>query len=382
MINDDNNLVVATYNSQGHGLGRIDYISELLNKTDLLLWQEHWFLTKELDQVVNKFGDMNVSCHGTSGMDESVILEGRPYGGCLIMWKSAINAVIRPLVCISKRICGIQVCLKGVNFLVINVYMPCSPDSKKESKEEFIDIIAEILSLCRSYDCENIIIGGDFNIDFNRNGKCKELLCDFISAEGLSLVEDSDGTNPYSFRSKANKSQSLIDHFIISDALCSKLVKYNILHDGHNMSDHSSVMIEIDFPIVNFKTTSDSTDCNQINWHKCTKENLSNYSQVLASLLNQIALPSSVILCQGLHCDTHHAEIEEFYNRIVLACVSAAYTCLPKLYFGIRYGRTVAHHMRVLYLKSDVILGQDIIIPLDKLEIMRKKLRNITWHQH
>ena len=29
----------------------------------------------------------------------------------------------------------------------------------------------------------------------------------------------------------------------------------------------------------------------------------------------------------------------------------------------------------------NVILGQDIITPLDKLEIMRKKLRNITWHQ-
>ena len=54
--------------------------------------------------------------------------------------------------------------------------MPCNPDSKKESKEEFIDTIAEILSLCRSYDCENIMIVGDFNIDFNRDGKCKELL--------------------------------------------------------------------------------------------------------------------------------------------------------------------------------------------------------------
>ena len=116
MINVDNNLVVATYNTQGHGLGRIDYISELLSKTHLLLWQEHWFLKKELDQVANKFGDMNVSCHGTFVMDESVILEGRPYGGCLIMWKSAINAVIRPLVCISKRIFGIKMCLKVVNF--------------------------------------------------------------------------------------------------------------------------------------------------------------------------------------------------------------------------------------------------------------------------
>ena len=47
MINVDNNLVVATYNSQGHGLGRIDYISELFNKTDLLLWKEHWFPKKK-----------------------------------------------------------------------------------------------------------------------------------------------------------------------------------------------------------------------------------------------------------------------------------------------------------------------------------------------
>ena len=199
---------------------------------------------KEIDQVVNRFGDMNVSCHGTSDMDESVILEGRPYEGCLIMWKSAINTVIRPLVCVSRCICGIQMCLKG----------------------------------------ENITIGGAFNIAFNKNGKCKELLCDFISIEILSLVEDTDGTNPYSFKSKTNKFQSLIDHFVISDALCSKLVKYNILHDGHNMSDHSSIMIEIDTPIVNFKTTLDSTNCNQsisIN----VKENLSNYSQVLDCLL-------------------------------------------------------------------------------------------------
>ena len=104
LINEDNNLVVATYNSQGHGLGHIDYISEVLNKSDLLLWHE------QLDQVVIKFGDMNVSCHRTSGMDKSVIPEGRPYRGCLIMWKSTMmNAVIRALVCISKRIYGIQI---------------------------------------------------------------------------------------------------------------------------------------------------------------------------------------------------------------------------------------------------------------------------------
>ena len=155
--------------------------------------------------------------------------------------------------------------------------------------------------------------------------------CDFISAEGLSLVEDTDNTNSYSFKSKANKSESLIDNFIISNALCSKLVKYNILQDGHNMSDHSAVIIEIDFPIVNYKTTSDLTNCIQITWYKCTKENSFNNSQFLVTLLYEIVLPSSIILHQGHHCDTHYAEIEKFYNRVVQACVFAAYTCLPKL---------------------------------------------------
>ena len=52
-----NNLVVTTYNNQGHSLGKIEYISELLKKSDLLLWLEHWFLTKELHQVASKFCD-------------------------------------------------------------------------------------------------------------------------------------------------------------------------------------------------------------------------------------------------------------------------------------------------------------------------------------
>ena len=53
---------------------------------------------------------------GTSGIDESVIMEGRSHGGCLILWKSDLKSVMRPLIYVSKRICGIQVHANGVSY--------------------------------------------------------------------------------------------------------------------------------------------------------------------------------------------------------------------------------------------------------------------------
>ena len=39
MVTMEHSFVMATYNSQGHGVGRIEYIKRLLKKCDVLLWQ-------------------------------------------------------------------------------------------------------------------------------------------------------------------------------------------------------------------------------------------------------------------------------------------------------------------------------------------------------
>ena len=80
------NLRVGSFNSHGMGVGRIEYINELFSTVDILCVQEHWLFNDQIISFGNKI--INAYIFGVSGMDESTLLTGRPFGGCAILWKS------------------------------------------------------------------------------------------------------------------------------------------------------------------------------------------------------------------------------------------------------------------------------------------------------
>jgi len=59
-------------------------LSDLCVRTDFIFLQEHWITEEQLGEL--GLITENVSYAGVSGFDNSVILEGRPYGGCAILW--------------------------------------------------------------------------------------------------------------------------------------------------------------------------------------------------------------------------------------------------------------------------------------------------------
>jgi len=61
---------------------------------------------------------------GISGFDCSDVLNGWPFGGCAILWRSDVLASITPLSTRSRRVCVIRMCVDDLKFLFINVYMP------------------------------------------------------------------------------------------------------------------------------------------------------------------------------------------------------------------------------------------------------------------
>ena len=71
-----------SYNCRGWKSGS-DYVALLLNSCDICLIQEHWLLPDHL-------GALNISddflSFGISGIDNSDLLLGRPYGGCAILF--------------------------------------------------------------------------------------------------------------------------------------------------------------------------------------------------------------------------------------------------------------------------------------------------------
>ena len=46
---------------------------------------------------------------GKSSTDECIAREGRPYGGCAILWKLSLTTAVRELKCNNVRLCGIMI---------------------------------------------------------------------------------------------------------------------------------------------------------------------------------------------------------------------------------------------------------------------------------
>ena len=64
-------------------------MKEILQVTDILLIQEHWLLDSRISSLEDNINDVHV--HGMSGMLESYIQSGRPFGGVATIWKMKIK---------------------------------------------------------------------------------------------------------------------------------------------------------------------------------------------------------------------------------------------------------------------------------------------------
>ena len=46
---------------------------------------------------------------GKSSIDECIARDGRPYGGCAILWKLTLKTAVRELKCNHVRLCDIMI---------------------------------------------------------------------------------------------------------------------------------------------------------------------------------------------------------------------------------------------------------------------------------
>ena len=117
------NLSFATYNSHGHGTGRLDYVKKIAHENDFLFVQEHWLFNQQVGMLEQKIPDCHV--YLVSGMIDQSLLRGRPYGGCAIIWKKNLDCSCTPITFNSKRVCAMLLEMKGAKIILVSVYMPC-----------------------------------------------------------------------------------------------------------------------------------------------------------------------------------------------------------------------------------------------------------------
>ena len=301
---------------------KFDFIQKLMLHNDVLLLQEHCLFTSHLHKLQ---GVGNVELVGKSSMNENIMLQGRPFGGCAILYKSNLACKSVVIGCNNDRLCALLLNFSDTcNILLFNVDMPC--DSGRVN-EDFDDVLNEIEQIIHQINPLHIIVGGDLNTDFNRSTYNSRVLREFVQAQDMNVCIDMEIANvPYTFIGPSSISR--IDHFLISSELAKLVVSCNIV-DEHLHSDHVPLVITCDLD-VNYFECRERSFCGRYCWGKADKGMIDKYKKNLDDILNKLKCDNVMLSCTDTKCTVHVDGIVELYTGIVDACITASNMCIPK----------------------------------------------------
>ena len=157
-------------------------VSDLLNICDICLIQEHWLFNEQLHNlnIDNEF----LLC-GVSGMDSSVLLHGRPFGGCAKSLAGSVNMIRTD----SNRFCAVKLTdSHGSRVLLINVYLSTDYGTSG-SHSDYLHSLGELEGFIDTQSFNHLVIAGDFNADFRRQELHVQALKSFMDDNNLLAAD-------------------------------------------------------------------------------------------------------------------------------------------------------------------------------------------------
>ena len=137
-------IKIVSFNMCGFYQG-LTGVEDLINREfpDVVALQEHW-LTPDKTKFEQHFSDY--FWFGSSAMTnclETGMLRGRPFGGVVTLIKKKYRSCTQSIYCDERF-----VVIRFANYLIVNVYLPCS--GTKERASICSSVLADITSWCEN----------------------------------------------------------------------------------------------------------------------------------------------------------------------------------------------------------------------------------------
>ena len=174
-------LQCITYNMHGFNQG-YSALRDLCNVYNLIMLQEHWLATFELDKL--NFND-NFVLHASSAMDDTLakgILVGRPFGGVAMLVKNDLASKIK-FVKKDDRF----IIVRLLDTVFVNLYLPCK--SSVGYEEIVADTLARVLNCIVMLSNCMLVVGGDFNCALKPGEPMWSVFNDFMTELDLTVTD-------------------------------------------------------------------------------------------------------------------------------------------------------------------------------------------------
>ena len=312
-----------------HGLNQgFSMSSELCRTCCVIFVQEHWLLPNNLDCLSNLDDNFTAVATCSSAMDDVLgkgILRGRPFGGVAILVDNKLMNNFK-LLHKSERLIAVKI----KNCLFINIYFPVNAGNSNAYDDILLGIIGNIENIINDYNDCNVVLGGDFNLQFVGELSCRAIFNDFVKSSGLKLCDSKViGPTRFTYLSEGNNCKSFIDHFFVDGALFEKVQSAEIIDSGMNLSDHLPLLLQFSDSLLDTRVREvhKNVKSGRIRWDK---SDLDAYYCATNVYLGQID-PSRVFTNCEAGCMCEHGDgIDSVYSMIVDGLCKAAGEHCPK----------------------------------------------------
>ena len=209
--------------------------------------------------------------------------------------------------------------------------MPCDNRSQNNVDDTYLECVNDIDIMSNQYNPDMIIFGGDLNTDIDRNNAHSTFLKQFCLQSRLKFAWDSElaATGPTYLDSLLHS--SVIDHFICSQNVYSKISSLIIVDDPINESNHRPIVLSL--AIDNIPKVKVNTKCmkTRVQWEKVQSHDVEKYQIQLNKCLQDITLPTEMIYCNDFMCTNvnHRKNIDDLCNIITDICVDCGEKNFP-----------------------------------------------------
>ena len=181
----------------------------------------------------------------------------------------------------------------------------------------------EIEGFIVSQQFDNIVLAGDFNVDFDRGGSLADLLLDFINIVACDLSYIG-----FTYERDDGLVRSWIDHIMCSQSLCPSITNVHISQSGTNISDHLPLFFNLDLPCSQSPSSSTSKPVS-INWSKASPSQIADYQDLISEKLSDP--PVELLCCSQPDCSIHNDLLDGYADHIMDTLLNCAFRCLYTL---------------------------------------------------
>ena len=225
-------------------------------------------------------------------MISTEFIAGRPFGGCAILYCKSLSKSISAIKTGSTRFCTISFTYSSISILMICVYLPTNYGTS-QSHNLYLEVLGELKGFIDTQVFDNIIIAGDFNVDFSHPGVTCAYLHTLMNDLQLCAVDVFMCFNiEFTYERDDGLVRSWPDHVLTNCRYVKDISSIKCIHSPDNFSDHVPIRFEyaMSAPHLECCDTTSSIDKRRddIDWSRIDPPAVERYQSAVHTNLSHL----------------------------------------------------------------------------------------------